>query len=120
MHRIVFEFLISQRASVEFPSYRNGCGELIDDCFIARSDRTYAPNSGFLFTYIAPLALVLSITLVKEAYEDFKRYLRDKEANGQMYDRHCISDIVAFACCAFSISITVSQTTSRTDVSWFS
>lgn len=42
---------------------------------------------GFLFTYIAPLAFVLSITIGKEAWDDFKRYRRDKEANGQMYMR---------------------------------
>lgn len=36
-------------------------------------------------TYIAPLAFVLSVTMGKEAYDDYKRYLRDKEANSQRY-----------------------------------
>lgn len=36
---------------------------------------------GFLFTYIAPLIFVLGITLLKEGYDDYKRYVRDKEAN---------------------------------------
>lgn len=40
---------------------------------------------GFLFTYIAPLAVVLFITIVKEAVDDYKRYLRDKEANEQEF-----------------------------------
>lgn len=32
---------------------------------------------GYLFTYIAPLAFVLSVTLLKEAWDDFARYRRD-------------------------------------------
>lgn len=36
-------------------------------------------------TYIAPLAFVLSVTMGKEAYDDYKRHLRDKEANSQRY-----------------------------------
>lgn len=41
---------------------------------------------GFLFTYISPLAFVLSVTIAKEAYDDYKRYRRDKEANSQRYE----------------------------------
>eukprot|EP00002_Diphylleia_rotans_P019556 TRINITY_DN3778_c0_g2_i9.p1 TRINITY_DN3778_c0_g2~~TRINITY_DN3778_c0_g2_i9.p1 ORF type:complete len:1276 (+),score=258.10 TRINITY_DN3778_c0_g2_i9:70-3897(+) len=44
---------------------------------------------GFLFTYLAPLMFVLTVTISKEAYDDFKRYQRDKEANSQLYE--CIS-----------------------------
>lgn len=36
---------------------------------------------GFLFSYVAPLAFVLTLTLLKEAYDDFQRFKRDKEAN---------------------------------------
>lgn len=36
-------------------------------------------------TYIAPLAFVLTVTMGKEAYDDYKRYLRDREANSQKY-----------------------------------
>lgn len=36
-------------------------------------------------TYIAPLALVLTVTIGKEAYDDWKRHQRDKEANSQRY-----------------------------------
>ena len=32
---------------------------------------------GFLFTYVAPLVFVLTITVVKEGYDDFQRYKRD-------------------------------------------
>lgn len=41
--------------------------------------------TGFIVTYIAPLALVLFVTMGKEAYDDYKRHLRDKEANSQRY-----------------------------------
>ena len=41
----------------------------------------------FLFTSIAPLVLVLTITISKEAYDDWKRYRRDCEANSQRYLR---------------------------------
>ena len=33
----------------------------------------------FLFTYVAPLSIVLGITICKEGYDDYQRYLRDKE-----------------------------------------
>jgi len=42
---------------------------------------------GFMFSYVAPLALVLSITIIKEGYDDYYRYKRDKEANNQTYRR---------------------------------
>lgn len=40
---------------------------------------------GFIATYIAPLAFVLSVTMGKEAYDDYKRNVRDREANSQRY-----------------------------------
>lgn len=40
---------------------------------------------GFLATYIAPLAFVLLITIGKEAYDDYQRYLRDVAANSTRY-----------------------------------
>ena len=33
---------------------------------------------GLLFSFVAPLVLVLSLTMLKEAYEDYQRYLKDK------------------------------------------
>ena len=41
--------------------------------------------TGFIATYVAPLAFVLFVTMGKEAYDDYKRYLRDKEANPTKY-----------------------------------
>ena len=46
---------------------------------------------GFLITYIGPLSFVLAITLIKEGYDDFKRYRRDKEMNQAVYQRLNIS-----------------------------
>lgn len=40
---------------------------------------------GFIVTYVAPLAFVLTVTMGKEAYDDYKRHLRDTEANSQRY-----------------------------------
>ena len=40
---------------------------------------------GFLFTYLSPLVMVMLLTLGKEAYDDFKRYKRDKESNSSQY-----------------------------------
>jgi Cation transport ATPase len=45
---------------------------------------------GFLFTYLAPLCLVLVITLSKEAYDDFLRWQRDKEVNNEVYKQFTI------------------------------
>jgi phospholipid-translocating ATPase len=46
---------------------------------------SHITSTGFIATYIAPLAFVLCVTMGKEAYDDYKRYLRDKEANSQRY-----------------------------------
>ncbi|KRX07251.1 P-type ATPase, cytoplasmic domain N [Pseudocohnilembus persalinus] len=40
---------------------------------------------GFLFTYASPLVFVLILTMVKEAYDDYKRMKRDQEANSTKY-----------------------------------
>ncbi len=42
---------------------------------------------GFIFTYVTPLAFVLSVTMVKEAYEDCKRHCRDSEINSEKYGK---------------------------------
>jgi phospholipid-translocating ATPase len=43
--------------------------------------------TGYLFTYVAPLVFVLSVTIAKEALDDYKRFKRDKEANSQIYQK---------------------------------
>lgn len=42
---------------------------------------------GFLFTYISPLAFVLIVTLMKEAWDDLQRMQRDKELNNTRFER---------------------------------
>jgi phospholipid-translocating ATPase len=39
-----------------------------------------------MFTYVAPLAFVLVITMFKEAYDDCKRRNQDKNLNNKEYD----------------------------------
>lgn len=33
---------------------------------------------GLMFTFMAPLLLVLGLTMLKEGYEDYQRHLKDK------------------------------------------
>jgi phospholipid-translocating ATPase len=40
---------------------------------------------GLFITYIGPLIMVLSLTMAKEAYDDYRTYLRDIEANSKIY-----------------------------------
>ena len=54
---------------------------------VALSQLVPALRIGYLFTYFGPLAFVLTITLGKEALDDWKRHKRDIESNSQLYDR---------------------------------
>lgn len=54
---------------------------------VALSQLVPALRIGYLFTYLAPLAFVLIVTLTKEAYDDWKRNQRDWEANSQRFTR---------------------------------
>lgn len=38
-----------------------------------------------LYTYWAPLAFVIAVTMVREAYDDIKRVYRDKKLNSEIY-----------------------------------
>jgi len=40
---------------------------------------------GLLYTYWAPLGFVLAVTVLREAYDDFNRFKRDKAVNSQLY-----------------------------------
>ncbi|XP_046738468.1 probable phospholipid-transporting ATPase IIB isoform X1 [Diprion similis] len=42
---------------------------------------------GYLYTYWGPLGFVLTVTICREAVDDFRRYKRDKEVNAQKYYR---------------------------------
>ncbi|KZT00633.1 phospholipid-translocating P-type ATPase [Laetiporus sulphureus 93-53] len=52
---------------------------------VALSQFVPALKIGFIVTYVAPLAFVLSVTMGKEAYDDYKRNVRDREANSAKY-----------------------------------
>lgn len=47
--------------------------------------RRDSKTPGYIVTYVAPLAFVIAITMGKEAYDDYCRYLRDREANSTRY-----------------------------------
>ncbi|XP_076337091.1 putative phospholipid-transporting ATPase IIB isoform X2 [Tachypleus tridentatus] len=42
---------------------------------------------GYLYTYWGPLGFVLSVTLTREAIDDFRRFRRDQEVNSQKYKK---------------------------------
>ncbi|XP_040569427.1 probable phospholipid-transporting ATPase IIA isoform X1 [Lepeophtheirus salmonis] len=42
---------------------------------------------GYLYTYWGPLGFVLSVTLIREGIDDFRRYQRDREVNGSRYSK---------------------------------
>ncbi|EJD43937.1 aminophospholipid-transporting P-type ATPase [Auricularia subglabra TFB-10046 SS5] len=52
---------------------------------VALSQFVPALKIGFIVTYVAPLAFVLCVTIGKEAYDDYKRFQRDREANSARY-----------------------------------
>ncbi|KAJ3279215.1 putative aminophospholipid-translocase [Borealophlyctis nickersoniae] len=54
---------------------------------VALSQFIPALKIGYLFTYFGPLSFVLTLTIGKEAYDDWKRYKRDQEANAQVYQK---------------------------------
>eukprot|EP01127_Copromyxa_protea_P020365 TRINITY_DN6818_c0_g1_i1.p1 TRINITY_DN6818_c0_g1~~TRINITY_DN6818_c0_g1_i1.p1 ORF type:complete len:647 (-),score=95.84 TRINITY_DN6818_c0_g1_i1:1847-3724(-) len=54
---------------------------------VALSQFIPALKVGYLFTYVAPLGFVLSVTMAKEAYDDFQRWKRDMEANSKKFSK---------------------------------
>ncbi|WVR03261.1 hypothetical protein IAU60_000252 [Kwoniella sp. DSM 27419] len=52
---------------------------------VALSQFIPALKIGYIVTYVAPLAFVLAVTMGKEAYDDYSRYLRDRDANSTRY-----------------------------------
>ncbi|CAI9715878.1 probable phospholipid-transporting ATPase IIB isoform X2 [Octopus vulgaris] len=42
---------------------------------------------GYLYTYWGPLCFVIFVTMVREGFDDYQRYRRDKEANSQLYGK---------------------------------
>ncbi|KIJ34965.1 hypothetical protein M422DRAFT_181491 [Sphaerobolus stellatus SS14] len=52
---------------------------------VALSQFVPALRTGFIITYFGPLVFVLTVTMGKEAHDDYKRYQRDQEANSTKY-----------------------------------
>lgn len=52
---------------------------------IALSQFIKALRVGFLFTFVAPLAFVLLITMIKEGVDDLARCKRDGQINSKKY-----------------------------------
>lgn len=42
---------------------------------------------GYLYTYWGPLLFVLCVTMIREAVDDFRRFMRDREVNSQKYKK---------------------------------
>lgn len=56
--------------------------------FLAISLSQFIPplKVGLTFTYVAPLVFVLAITMMKEAFDDFQRKVKDREINNKKYE----------------------------------
>lgn len=44
---------------------------------------------GLLFSYVAPLVFVLALTLLKELFDEIKRFIRDNQTNKEVYEFFC-------------------------------
>lgn len=42
---------------------------------------------GFLISFVGPLVFVLTVTMIKEAYDDIKRYEKDCEQNARKFEK---------------------------------
>lgn len=40
---------------------------------------------GLMFSFVAPLLLVIALTMMKEAYEDIQRFKKDRELNSALF-----------------------------------
>lgn len=52
---------------------------------------------GYLYTYWGPLLFVLCVTMIREAVDDFRRFVRDHEVNSQKYKKLTIHGAVNVA-----------------------
>ncbi|EPY24603.1 phospholipid-translocating ATPase [Angomonas deanei] len=55
--------------------------------FLAFSQLVPELKVGFLFTYFSPLLMVVTLSLLKESVDEIKRYLRDRVANRETFDK---------------------------------
>ncbi|PFX32310.1 putative phospholipid-transporting ATPase IIB [Stylophora pistillata] len=59
---------------------------------------------GYLYTYWAPLAFVVFVTMCREAYDDFVRFRRDREVNSQKYKKLTKKGVVTIPSSAIKVS----------------
>ncbi|KAG5491748.1 hypothetical protein JIQ42_01656 [Leishmania sp. Namibia] len=55
--------------------------------FLASSQLIPVLKVGFLFTYFSPLVLVVCLSLMKDALDEWKRFRRDRIANVEVYEK---------------------------------
>ncbi|KAH0619162.1 hypothetical protein JD844_018895, partial [Phrynosoma platyrhinos] len=55
--------------------------------FLACSQFVPEMRLGALYTYWVPLGFVLAVTIIREAVEEIRCYMRDKEVNSQIYSK---------------------------------
>ncbi|KAG8131716.1 hypothetical protein E2320_009620, partial [Naja naja] len=55
--------------------------------FLACSQFVPEMRLGALYTYWVPLGFVLTVTIIREAVEEIRCYMRDKEVNSQIYSK---------------------------------
>jgi phospholipid-translocating ATPase len=54
---------------------------------VAVSQFVPALRVGFIYSYFAPLAFVVALSMGKEAFDDIKRWVQDRKINAEMYER---------------------------------
>uniref|UniRef100_A0AC35TSQ4 Phospholipid-transporting ATPase n=1 Tax=Rhabditophanes sp. KR3021 TaxID=114890 RepID=A0AC35TSQ4_9BILA len=58
---------------------------------------------GAPITYWGPLGFVLTITLIREFFDDFARFLRDREMNGEKYEKLTRDGFVTIKSCQIQV-----------------
>lgn len=61
--------------------------------FLCISQFIPAFQVGLLFSYVAPLVFVLLLTLLKEIFDEIKRFLRDRQTNLERFDCFCLKSL---------------------------
>lgn len=72
---------------------------------VALSQIIEALRVGFMISFVAPLIFVITITMVKEFYDDYKRRLRDREINESKYERIDMNKGMIIDCKSESIRV---------------
>ncbi|KAJ8273003.1 hypothetical protein GJAV_G00096220 [Gymnothorax javanicus] len=73
--------------------------------FLVVSCSQFVPSLqvGYLYTYWAPLGLVLTVTMIREAVDEVRRCRRDKEMNSQLYSKLTVRGKVQVRSCDIKV-----------------